>query len=216
MAVLSSGWSGSVFDVQFSTLMTNFSGWWQMLGGSGRSSRAVSCSPERMQRLVLLFPARQTVMWCRDILKSYLAWGSVGYLQLERVEMPAGQLTEVFLEVGLKAAVGFVTYLGIQILCKMDISWKGKWTHSPFSMLLVHLYLCPLVILWLHCDACMSVPSGLTWKDSACPYLALIFGSRMVARLVPLTVSRVPPLRKKRNYLFIYFFWNTCCAKVIL
>lgn len=40
----------------------------------------------------------------------------------------------------------------------------------------------------------MSFTPVLTWKDSACPYLALIFGSRMVARLVPLTVSRVPPL----------------------
>lgn len=40
----------------------------------------------------------------------------------------------------------------------------------------------------------MSYIKVLTWKDSACPYFALILGSRMVARLVPLTVNGVPPL----------------------
>lgn len=39
----------------------------------------------------------------------------------------------------------------------------------------------------------------LTWKDSACPYFALILGSRMVARLVPLTVNRVPPLQRHKT-----------------
>lgn len=38
----------------------------------------------------------------------------------------------------------------------------------------------------------------LTWKDSACPYFALILGSRMVARLVPLTVNGVPPLQTEK------------------
>ncbi len=56
----------------------------------------------------------------------------------------------------------------------------------------------------LHVCVCVyvvpeSYTSILTWKDSACPYLALIFGSRMVARLVPLTVSRVPPLQGHRG-----------------
>lgn len=37
----------------------------------------------------------------------------------------------------------------------------------------------------------------LTWKDSAEPYLARILGSLMVARLVPLIVSRVPPLGRE-------------------
>lgn len=41
---------------------------------------------------------------------------------------------------------------------------------------------------------CVANLKILTWKDSACPYFALIFGSRMVARLVPLTVNGVPPL----------------------
>lgn len=41
----------------------------------------------------------------------------------------------------------------------------------------------------------------LTWKDSAEPYLALILGSLMVARLVPLMVNRVPPLMRQNNNL---------------
>ena len=41
----------------------------------------------------------------------------------------------------------------------------------------------------------------LTWKDSAEPFLALILGSLMVARLVPLMVNRVPPLTRQNNNL---------------
>lgn len=40
---------------------------------------------------------------------------------------------------------------------------------------------------------------ALTFSDLAAPYLALIFGSLMVARLVPVMVNFVPPLKKKRK-----------------
>lgn len=40
---------------------------------------------------------------------------------------------------------------------------------------------------------------ALTFSDLAAPYLALIFGSLMVARLVPVMVNLVPPLKKKKK-----------------
>lgn len=54
------------------------------------------------------------------------------------------------------------------------------WIH------IMHRNLCLLAVC---VNVNMSFTSKLTLKDSACPYLALIFGSQMVARLVPLTVS---------------------------
>lgn len=39
----------------------------------------------------------------------------------------------------------------------------------------------------------------LTFSDLAAPYLALILGSLMVARLVPVMVNMVPPLKKKKK-----------------
>lgn len=38
----------------------------------------------------------------------------------------------------------------------------------------------------------------LTLTDWTLPYLALIFGSLTVARFVPMTVNRVPPLRDRK------------------
>lgn len=46
---------------------------------------------------------------------------------------------------------------------------------------------------------CLGPP--LTFSDLAAPYLALILGSLMVARLVPVMVNMVPPLKRdKRTY----------------
>jgi len=48
---------------------------------------------------------------------------------------------------------------------------------------------------------CLGPP--LTFSDLAAPYLALILGSLMVARLVPVMVNMVPPLKKEIRGLIV-------------
>lgn len=51
------------------------------------------------------------------------------------------------------------------------------------------------------CSAPSPSPASLTFSLSELPYLARILGSLMVAKLVPVTVSSVPPLETWRQWV---------------
>lgn len=103
------------------------------------------------------------------------------------------------------------------------IGQKKKKSNSQICVCLHHILICPRVFimqirsssrLYLYCTSYIKV---LTWKDSACPYFALILGSRMVARLVPLTVNGVPPLQtQKVNGSQISVYSNTMAENITL